>query len=902
MSETVDMEYASRYETEILLRDGSSMLLRPIKESDVDLWLAFMSRLSKHTKYMRYHSLPRFDREDAARFCKVDYANAFSIVAEALEGEKREIVAIGRYCRLPRKSAAEIALVIEDRYQGKGIGTKLMEALAAAAREHEIKRFEADILAENREMMLVLQSYGYHVSTEYRGGAYHVTVPLVKTKKVLKKERERERISTVASLRHLLYPRSIAIIGASRDPGSIGQQLLKSILQSGFAGVVYPVNPNAEAVLAVKAYPSIMDVPGDVDSAIIAVPAFAVNKVADECGRKGVRVLIVISDGFRERGREGAERERDLRYITLGHGMRLVGPNCMGVINTDGSVNLNATFSPVYPSRGNIAFLSQSGALGLAILGYARDLNMGISTFLSVGNRADISANDMLQYWEQDQATQVILLYLESFGNPRRFARIARRVSSKKPIVVVKSGSTPAGSRAASSHTGALATSEVASDALFRQAGMIRIDTLEELFDVAALLSNQPIPRGKRVTILTNGGGPGILAADACEHHGLVPAKFSEDTEKALRSIIKRDIGIHNPLDLTAGATVEEYEAVLKNLARDEENDAVIILFVPPVISTARAMEEAIEKAALVFERRRKPLLACFLGQRGLKAKLDTAKKTVPCYPFPEAAVVALARAARYGEWLGKPKGTIPKIKGIRRAKAEKLIDRAMTRSASRPLWLSPEEIADLLNCYGINFSETIVGKTAEDAAASASKIGFPVAVKLASASIVHKTDVDGVRLDLESEAEVIEAFNQIRSKLTEIGRDKEMGGVAVQRMVKGGVEAIAGVTQDPSFGPLLMFGTGGIYAELMQDVAVRLHPLTDVDARELVNAVKMAKLFEGFRGSPPADTKAVEDLLLRLSALIEDAPQIAELDFNPVKVMPRGHGCWVVDARIMLK
>lgn len=902
MAGQADRAYPSQYETEVLLKDGSRMMLRPIRSEDTDSWLAFVSRLSRRTKYLRFHSLPKLTMEEAIRFCTVDYTNTFAFVAEVLGDRRQDIVAIGRYYRLPIKHSAEVALVIEDAYQGKGIGTKLMEWLTNVARENGITTFEADVLAGNEEMMTVFRDYGFHITSELQEGVYHVILPIARTKKVLKREEERERISTVASLRSLLYPKSVAVIGASTKPGSIGQLLFKCIMENGFSGILYPVNPNAQAVLSVKAYPSIVEVPGNVDLAVIVVPAPLVTRVADECGRKGVRAIVVISDGFKERGPEGAHRERELRDITLGHGMRLVGPNCMGIINTDTAINLNASFSPVYPPPGNVAFLSQSGGLGLAILDYANNLNMGISTFLSVGNRADISANDLLQYWEQDPATKVILLYLESFGNPRKFARIARRVSATKPIVAVKSGTSPAGSRAASSHTGALATSEIATDALFRQAGMIRVNTLEELFDVATMLSNQPLPKGRRIVIVTNGGGPGILAADACENHGLVLPEFSPEMRKEISAISKRDIGIHNPLDLTGGATEEEYEGVLKLLARDKDTDAVIIIFVPPVVVPPKAMEDSIRRVAPLFMRQRKPLLACFMGQKGFKAKLDFREKFVPSYPFPEDAVSALARAVEYSEWLRRPKGTIPRIRGIKRERARNIIEKAMIRSAQRPLWLSAQEIADLLSCYGVRFAETIMSRTAAEAAAAGSRVGFPVAVKLASPSITHKTDVGGVKLDLKSESEVEKAFNDIKARLAEINREDEMEGVTVQRMVAGGTEAIVGMTEDPSFGPLIMFGLGGIYAELMKDVAVRLHPLTDSDAKELVSSIKMRKLFEGFRGSPPADTAAVEDLLLRLSAMIEDTPQIAELDFNPVKVMLRGEGYWVVDARIMVK
>ena len=900
----IEAAYPSQYETEVLLKDGSTLKLRPIRKDDTERWLAFISKLGPHTQYLRFHHhvTRAFTLDDAIRFCSVDYQNTFAFVAEVLREQREEIVAVGRYYRLPKKDHADIALAIEDSYQGKGIAPHLMQWLVKVARDNGITTFEADVLRENDQIMAVFRNYGFHITSELDAGVYHVIFPIARTKRIVKKEEERERISTVASVRSILYPRSVALIGASRKPDSIGHLLLQCMLKSGFSGVVYPVNPTTESVMSVKAYPSVLDIPGNIDLAVIAVPAHLVSKVTYECGSKGVHALVVISDGFRERGPEGAELERELRDIALGYGMRLVGPNCMGVINTDPAINLNATFSPVYPPQGNVAFLSQSGALGLAILEYAENLNMGISTFASIGNRADVSTNDLLQYWEQDPATKVILLYLESFGNPRNFGRIGRRVSATKPIVAVKGGSTAAGSRAASSHTGALATPEIASDALFRQAGIIRVNVLEELFDVATLLSNQPVPKGKKVVVVTNGGGPGILAADACERQGLVLPEFSPELAEKLRSATKRDILLHNPLDLTASATEEDFATALKTLANDNGNDAVISMFIPPTLVDLSGMEEAIRQVAPIFQRRKKPLLACFMGRRGFKAKLGPEGKYVPCYPFPETAVSALARAVEYGEWKRKPKGVIPKIRGIKRECAKKLMEKALTRSSQRPLWLSAEEIAELLNCYGIHSTETSIAKTAAEAIVLANRMGFPVAVKLASSTILHKTDVGGVVLDLESANAVEKAFNDIKSALARISREHEMDGVTVQRMVRGGIETIVGVTQDPSFGPLIMFGIGGVYAELLKDVAIRLHPLTDLDARELVSSIKMAKILQGFRGSPPTDIQAIEDLLLRISALIEDMPQISELDLNPVKVMPQGEDYWIVDARIAIR
>jgi acetyl coenzyme A synthetase (ADP forming)-like protein len=720
--------------------------------------------------------------------------------------------------------------------------------------------------------------------------------------KTKEKKEQGEKLSDLESLRPLLSPKTVAIIGASRHPSTIGYRLLQCMVEAGFTGTVYPVNPNADSIMSIKAYPSVMDIPGEVEMAVIAVPAKLVSKVAEECGKKGVRALIVISDGFKEIGPEGAAREEELADIIHRYGMRVVGPNCMGIINTADSIKMNATFSPVYPPAGNVAFMSQSGAMGLIILEQANNLNMGVSTFISAGNRIDVESNDLLEYWESDSSTKVILLYLESFGNPRRFARIARRISHKKPIVVVKSGNTPAGSRAAASHTGAIATSDVTIEALFHHAGIIRVNTMQELFDVATLLSNQPLPTGRRLAIVTNGGGPGIIAADASTRNGLSLPQFSQEIEKKLKGAALRDININNPLDVTASSTPDEFCHMLQILAGDEGSDAVLALFVPPVAIQLSEMENAIRNVAPIYWRRRKPLLACFLGERGLKAKLGSQGRLVPSYPFPEEAISALVRTIEYVETGNKPKGKIPRFTGLKKEKAHKVVETALDGSKRKPVWLTAAQAYELLGCYGIPLANMGVATSPDEAADIASKLHFPVAVKLDSSSLIHKTDVGGVVLGLSSANEVRKAFNDIKAKLTDLGRQSEMAGVVVQEMVQGGIETIAGVTQDPSFGPLIMFGFGGVYTELIKDVALRLHPLTDLDAREMINSIKMAKLFEGYRGSPPSDVKALEDLLLRLSAMVEDLPQINELDFNPVMVMPEGEGAWVIDAKIMVK
>jgi len=895
--------YPSQYETEVLLKDGSSMLLRPIIIDDAKSWLGFIHRIGPQNKYPRFQYIPReMDIDDAVRFCTVDYRDTFAFVAEVLRESNKEIVAVGKYYRLPGNCSAEVVFAIEDEYHDRGLGAAILEQLVNVAREHGICRFETDIITGNEYMMDVFRNYGFHVTSELQDDTYHIAFPITITPLVANREEERERISTLASLRSLLKPQSIAVIGASRRPGTIGYLLLQCLIQSGFSGKIYPVNPNIDSLMSLKTYPSVQNIPGYIDMAIIAVPAKIVARVSNECGEKGVHTLVVISDGFREIGPEGLSREKELRDIALGYGMRIIGPNCMGVVNTDPSIKMNATFSPIYPPTGNVAFLSQSGAMGLVVLEYASNLDMGISTFVSVGNRADISSNDLLEYWEQDPATDVILLYMESFGNPRKFSRIARRVTAKKPIVVVKGGSTQIGSRAAASHTGAMATSDVASDALFRHAGIIRVNLMEEMFDVATLLSNQPLPCGRKLVIVTNGGGPGIIASDAAARNGLSLPQPSPEMVENIKPILKRDIGIHNPLDTTASANAEEFRGILQALAMDENCDAVLAIFAPPIIENTESFESAISNVAQDFWNKGKPLLACFLGQRGFKSKLGSSGRFVPSYPFPEEAISALARAVEYAEMRRKPVGKIPEFRGIKRHEAIGIIEKVMTSTMKRPVWMEPQDVKSLLTFYGMKFVQTMVAETPAEASAAAAKIGFPVTVKLNSPTITHKSDVGGVILDINSSNEVKKAFNNIRAGLKKLGRQDEMQGVVVQKMVKEGIEAIIGVTYDPAFGPLIAFGSGGVYAELMKDIALRLHPISDQDAKEMISSIKMFKLFEGFRGSPRADIEAVQDLLLRLSAMVEDIPQIAELDFNPVKVMPHGKGYYIVDARIMIK
>lgn len=732
----------------------------------------------------------------------------------------------------------------------------------------------------------------------------------------------------VASLDVIFKPTSVAVIGASNRRGTIGAEVFHNLLTHGFNGPVYPVHPQAYVVQSVKAYSSITDITDPIDLAVIVVPAAAVIGVVRECAQKGVKGLVVISAGFREANEGGRQLEAELLEVTRGAGMRMIGPNCLGVQNTDPEVCLDATFAPTFPPRGNVSFLSQSGALGVAILDYARELGIGIADFASVGNKADVSGNDMIEYWEDDPQTDVILLYLESFGNPARFSPLARRVAQKKPMVVVKSGRTISGARAASSHTGSIAGQDVAVDALLKQAGVIRTDTIEQLFDMAMLLANQPLPKGNRVAVLTNAGGPGIMAADACESNGLELPMLCEETRAGLQSFLPEAASIRNPVDMIASANAEGYDRALRLLVDDPNIDAIIAIYVPPIGGETEAVAQALVSAA--ENACGKPILSCFMGTHGVMEALTSLKSGhIPSYKFPEAAAIALARAEEYSRWLQREDGTRVVFSDVDEpaARAALLGDAAPTVSLSgeeRALsharrrlqsggveegpdtmdlrWLNPVEISAALGAYGLNMVSTRIADSAEKAGAVAVEMGFPCVLKLDSGTIAHKSDVGGVVMDLKSRREVEWAYRDLERKLHELGRADEMSGVILQPQVMEGLEAIVGVTHDPTFGPLIMFGIGGVQVELMRDVCFRLHAISDIDAHEMVRSIRGFPLFEGFRGGAPGDVPALEQLLLRVSQLISDFPEILEMDLNPVKVLRPGEGCVILDARIRVR
>lgn len=697
-----------------------------------------------------------------------------------------------------------------------------------------------------------------------------------------------------AALDLLFRPASIAVIGASRRPGTLGYQILDNLLRYRYQGVVYPVNPHARSVHSIPTYPSVAAIPGPVDMAVVVVPKEVVLEVVEECGQKGVRGVVVISAGFREVGGEGAAREEELLRIVRRHGMRLVGPNCMGLLNTDPAVSMNATFAPTTPPPGATSFLSQSGALGVTILDYAHEYGIGIRQFISVGNKADVSGNDLLEYWEDDPETRVILMYLESFGNPKHFIPLARRISRKKPIAVVKSGRTPAGARAASSHTGALAGADLAIDALLAQCGVLRAATIQELFDLAMAFERLPLPKGNRVAILTNAGGPGIIMADACESLGLEVVELSPHTQARLRKVFPAEASVRNPVDMIASATGERYQVSLSIVLEDPRVDAVLAAFVPPLgISQTDIAASIVAAAGNCPE---KPVLAVLMGREGLpEGRAELKEAGIPAYIFPESAARALAAMNRYRTWRERPPAE-PEHFSVQVRKAEEILARA--RGAGRHR-LTEVEALKVLQAYGIPTVPFRVVHSEEDAVETALEMGFPVVVKIFSPDLIHKTEAGGVVVDIRSPEEVREAYRSVVDRIRASMPQARIQGVLVERFLREGREVIMGMARDPKFGPILMFGLGGIYVEALQDVTFRVHPLTRPDAREMIRSIRGFAVLEGFRGDPPVDLSHMEEILLRISQLVEDHDDIAELDINPFLVFSEGG--MAVDARISL-
>jgi acetyltransferase len=697
-----------------------------------------------------------------------------------------------------------------------------------------------------------------------------------------------------ASLDAILHPRSVAVVGASRQQGTIGRQLVTNLVDYGFTGTVYPVNPNASAVHAIRAHPTVSAIGEPVDLAVISVPKQFVIEVAEDCGRSGVRGIVVISAGFREVGSEGAERERALLEVVRRHGMRMVGPNCMGVLNADAAVSMNATFAPLMPPFGGVAFVSQSGAMGLSVLDYAREYGIGISQFVSVGNKPDVSANDLLLQWEHDPTVSVILMYTEDFGNPRRFREIATRITKRKPIIALKSGRSTAGARAASSHTGALAASDAAVEALLGQAGVLRAGSVEELFDMAMAFGRQPLPRSRRTAVLTNAGGPGILAVDALEANGLELPPLDAATVERLAPLFPAEASIRNPLDMIASANAPGYNAALNALLADPGIDAVVSIFIPPLGIDQQEVAEAIAAAAV--EHSDTPVLAVLMGRNGLpQGKAELHEAGIPAYLFPESAARALGAMCRHRAWAERSVDE-PAPLAVDRARAAAIVERAVSEQRTK---LSELESLAMLDAYGIPTAAASLAHDADEAALAATALGFPVALKIVSPNVSHKSDVGGVRLGIATADAAGAAFTAMVESVRAHAPGARIDGVVVQRMVKGGRETIAGVTRDRLFGPLVMFGLGGIYVEALRDVVFRLAPLGARDADEMVHGIRAARILEGMRGEPRADTHALAEAVRRVAQLAVDFPAIAEMDVNPLLAFEEG--VLALDARFRL-
>ncbi len=924
------------WSSDVVLADGTTAHIRPINRADGPALQAFHLALSDESRYMRFFTAkPRLSDAMVEHFTTVDFHNQLTLVAEV----GGHLAAVASYEREGDADRAEVAFVVADEHQGRGLGTVLLEHLAADARERDITRFTAETLATNRQMLGVFRSAGFAETTHLDHGVVGVELLIEPSPAAQAAMEQREHRAEAASIARLLLPRSVAVVGASRSRQNVGHQVLRNLLGGNFDGPVYPVNPGSPHVASVPAYPSVTAIPGPVDLAVIAVPAPAVASVLEECGTKGVKGVVVLSAGFGEVG-EG-DGEAQLRHLARLHSMRLVGPNCIGMVNT--AIGLDATFSPYRPSAGRVAMLSQSGAIGIAILERSQRLGLGVSAFVSVGNKADVSSNDLLQYWEDDPGTDVVLLYLESFGNPRKFARIARRVSRRKPIIAVKSGRSPVGVRAASSHTAAMASPDTAVDALFRQTGVIRVDTLEEQFDMALVLGSQPLPAGNRVAIVGNSGGPGILATDACVAAGLDVPTLGAGTQQALRAILDPKAATANPVDLVAGATPEHYRQATELLLADPDVDAVLVICTPTFAAPPRQVAAgvagvvatagpAVPPPAVPQGERggtaagaaatgpdpvpaAKPVVVSFLAWPDMPALLEPARSPapaagagtdiaappadvrVPAFSSPEAAVRALGRAAAYAEWRRRPPGRVRELERFDVDRAADVIAGALA-AAPAGGWLTPDQVWDVLEAVGVKTARTVAVGSADEAAAAAARIGFPVALKASGPDLVHKSDVGGVALDLGDEAAVLTAYSDMATRIGE-----RMTGGVVQAMAAAGTETIIGVVQDAVFGPLVMFGLGGVATELLGDRSFRVLPLTDADAADLVRSLRASPLLFGYRGAPPADTAALEDLLERVARLAghhdDRGAEIAELDLNPVIVGP--DGAVVVDARIRI-
>ena len=850
-----------------LAADGTIVRIRHVVPTDRDGLATLYGRTSDENLYRRFlgggrsgigHELDRLTRP-------VD-ADHVAVLAQ----ERERVLGVAAYERLPDPGSAEFAVLVDDADHGRGVGTLLLEELAAIARRHGIRDLVGDVLAANGPMLTVARHLGPGLDIRRDLDVLEIHLSTVDGDNAALEARNRQ--AERHSLTPLLAPRAIAVIGAGRSPHGIGHAVLEGLSAGGFTGPVYPVNPNATEVAGVPAYPSVSAIGRPVDLAIVAVPAAAVLDAIVHCGQFGVRAAVVLSSGFGEDGDAGKAAQAELVRTARRYGIRLVGPNCLGVLNTDPAVRMRATFAAATPPAGGLAVGSQSGAVGITILDHATRTGVGLSSFVSLGNKADVSGNDLLSYWYDDPATRAVALYLESVGNPRRFARIARATARRKPVLVVKSGRTATGTRAGASHTAAAAAPDATVDALFRQAGVVRCDGLGELLDTARLLVDQPLPTGDRIAIIGNAGGVNVLAVDAAEAAGLVIPHLPPAVRAAIAEAAPGAATAANPVDLGAAATPSAMTVAIQSTVDSGEVDAVLVVFAATLANDVPGILNAIAKAA---EASRLPVAVVLLGVTEPPTSLGGA----PVYALPEHAVTALGHGARYATWRAAPLGSVPARSGIDEAKARAIVTEAVRDGGG---WQPPALAAELLGCFGIPVLAGRVVTTAEEAVCATDGYGYPAVLKAADPALVHKSDVGGVQLDL-ADAEAVSAAYKAVVEAT------GTAAVLVQRQVERAVELVAGVVHDPLFGSLVMLGLGGVHTDLFADRALRLLPVTDTDAAAMWRSLRAAPLLTGYRGAPAVDTDAVEDLLLRLGRLAEDLPEVAELDLNPVLAGPEG-------------
>jgi acyl-CoA synthetase (NDP forming)/GNAT superfamily N-acetyltransferase len=861
----------------VLLRDGRVAHMRPIGSDDGERLVEFYDEVSAESKYLRFFApMPRLSERDVLRFTNVDHQNRVAFVLTLAD----RIIAVGRFDRIPPEETptsgvveAEVAFLVQDAHQGRGIGQLLLEHLAQAGRERGIDRFVADVLPQNRAMIQTFREAGYHVQGGFSDGVMRLVFAIDPTDTSLDVMRAREHRAEAASIKRFFEARSVAVIGASRRHDTIGQTLVRNLVLGDYQGRVYAVNPAARSVAGLPAYASVGEIPDDVDVAIVAVPADSVQDVVLDCAAKGVHGLVVISSGFAETGDEGRQRQRQLVGLARSYGLRLIGPNALGIINTAADHCLNASLSTVTPPRGRAGFFCQSGALGVAILEKVARRGLGLSTFVSAGNRADVSGNDLLQYWEEDDDTEVVLLYLESIGNPRKFSRLARRVSARKPVIAVKSGGTTQGVPMGHAVRSMMAP-QAAVDAMFRQAGVIQVDTLDEMFDVAQLVAHQPLPRGDRVAVVGNSDALGLLAADAAVAAGLQ---------------------VKDPVALGAEATAEDFEEALDQAIDDEEVDSVVAVFIPPLNTTG---EEVADVLAAVGEQSDKPLVSTFLASEGIPELLrvpDVAGSTagrgsVPSYSAVEAAVRALARVVEYAAWRAKPTGSPVPPETVDTSAAASLVGDVLERDpAGRDL--SFDETRALLAAYGIDLWQRLPATTEDEAVAAAGRLGYDVVLKATAEHLRQRPDLAHVWRSIDTAEEMRDAWRTMHDIVDEPGA----AGFIVQKNAPPGVPVTVAGMEDPLFGPVVSFGVSGPATELLGDRSYRIPPMHSGEASDMVREIRAAPLLFGYRGSEQVDVEDVEHLLLRVAQLKNDLPQVRSLDLNLVLVGP--HGATVLNA-----